>query len=102
MKHTPGPWTINATRTHILRDAPRETICSVFGGHESMNRHVTSETQEANARLIAAAPDLLQACHQLCQTIGLTPVDDVQQIIRELKAGYDLARIAIAKAEGRS
>jgi hypothetical protein len=60
-EHTPGPWRIGRG-TSIVADAPAPGIggsdeVEYYGGHlicESVN--------EPNARLIAAAPDLLLAC----------------------------------------
>lgn len=55
-KHTPGPWKINTDWYHI--DAPRGlTVAAVFG---STGPHAAES--KANAKLIAAAPELLAAC----------------------------------------
>ncbi len=87
-KHTPGPWEV-----HELADGPSKTIgplgvfvAQTIGGNDT-----------ANARLIAAAPDLLAACKetlQCCDAINqddadLLPSDTISQI-----------EAAIAKAEG--
>ena len=56
MKHTPGPWEYQEESdayTHIVRAKNNYMIC-----HLSQN---TSGATEANARLIAAAPELLEA-----------------------------------------
>lgn len=67
LKHTPGPWTVgrkdfvvdaNGTHGHILLNS------SNWDEFISVARHSENEddsTAEANARLIAAAPDLLEA-----------------------------------------
>jgi hypothetical protein len=47
-----------------------------------------------DARLIAAAPDLLEACMALSDTIKTGGME-------ELKMAYKLASAAIAKAEGQ-
>ena len=63
MTHTSGPWEVTLQRdcgkhdtNHVVifgeDDAP---VCEVFGN---------STTVDANARLIASAPDLLAACEQ--------------------------------------
>ena len=39
---------------------------------------------EANARLIAAAPELLEACELMADWIGRLPASIKQQFIREL------------------
>lgn len=58
MKHTPGPWTVG---TRITDD---NTLPIESGGKASPLAYVAprpfyDDTQAANARLIAAAPDLL-------------------------------------------
>jgi len=51
------------------------------------------ERDEANARLIAASPDLLEACKQ--SVITLDPMDNDHAVL------WRLLTEAIAKAEGR-
>lgn len=63
-KHTPGPWAVY--------DGPRDraelTVCTVERSGQILTvadcRQLTipPRQQEANARLIAAAPELLEAC----------------------------------------
>jgi len=57
IKHTPGPWRVSwhARPNHlpILADVPNLTEIAVCPAYDA--------TDEANARLIAAAPDLLAA-----------------------------------------
>lgn len=54
MQHTPGPWKVNYRRVTPVngRQDGNDDICHVYGD------------QDANARLIAAAPDLLAACQR--------------------------------------
>lgn len=76
IKHTPGPWVNDGGPIVSLpRQGPGyvHVIASVPGGN-------------ANARLIAAAPELLEAC------LALIKSDDLQ-------AAIDKARAAIAKAQ---
>ncbi len=57
-KHTPGPWHIEETDdTYFIADANSE-IC---GGVEKLRDDEFIDRAEANARLIAAAPELLGA-----------------------------------------
>lgn len=67
-KHTPGPWAAyNLARGRILKSwrvrGPASPVCRISGGQSS------GDAEVANARLIAAAPDLLAACNALlrCQ-----------------------------------
>ena len=72
-----------------------QTIRSVPGNHwiATMDSWDGAENHEANARLIAAAPDLLEAL-KICQT-RLFMFDGSEN--RE----YNIASNAIAKAEGK-
>ena len=68
-KHTPGPWTLHPTALHpAVRsagtpDAGPRRICTVG----TMNGN---PVDKANARLIAAAPELLEA---LIALLGVAP-----------------------------
>ena len=55
-KHTPGPWrVVDSWTDHMVEGQNGEEIIWQDGPHE------TPTINEANARLIAAAPDLLEA-----------------------------------------
>jgi len=89
MKHTLGPWT---TKDRIVyKDNKRICECGViFEG----NWKPRFEEQEANARLIAAAPDLLEACKKVFKyTCGRN--DGTSKRLRIC------VEQAIAKAEGK-
>jgi hypothetical protein len=59
--HTPGPWKVFPGSTQVVRDqgdVVGETICEA----ENCNAFVQNEARnQANARLIAAAPEMLEA-----------------------------------------
>jgi hypothetical protein len=60
MKYTPGPWTYLRDYEFMnVVDSERNLIASARMGDQT--RTIESEEREANARLIAAAPDLLEA-----------------------------------------
>ena len=66
-QHTPGPWKVeyaSANASHEIRGPSREGI-AYTGAWRTEHR----EEQLANARLIAAAPDLLHACHKALSTL---------------------------------
>ena len=86
-KHTPGPWTI--TVHHGYGERQRYTI-----DQEPITPRMLLG-EDANARLIAAAPDLLAACHAFVDTF----TDNDETTSREYDA-YEAAGAAIAKAEG--
>src|SRR4051794_13527039 len=57
VKHTPGPWYMAGVPAVLSRDGVGIADCRTVD--------TTPQEQEANARLIAAAPDLLAACKAL-------------------------------------
>ena len=101
-QHTPGPWVVvwsPKTGRPVGIDAPNDAdIPGAVGGVVRQNGigMPGSALGCANARLIAAAPDMLAALREISDSIiG----DDVPG--RELRAIARTARAAIAKAEGR-
>lgn len=96
--HTPGPWTINERHggTTVLIGA--STVAIAYDPEEPTQ---ASETAKANARLIAAAPELLAALQ-----LGLLEAVTLKARLPEpyrsnIEAFVASARAAIAKAEGR-
>ena len=56
-EHTPGPWVINESKNIIFIPTSfgNDIVCTITnGGH-------IKEVSDANARLIAAAPEMLEA-----------------------------------------
>ena len=91
--HTPGPWT--EVGRYIETD--EYTICEMFSPR-------TREERDANQRLIAAAPELLEALKAL--TVAVTFADPPKEFNGALchearvPVGFvDAARAAIKKAE---
>ena len=96
--HTPGPWRVSGYRLAVF--AKLNGIKVVIA---DCNRTLGYSESEANARLLAAAPDLLEALKQ-CR-LALEPYDDVKprdwKTDREkLAFAHQAARAAIAKATG--
>lgn len=63
-QHTPGPWTVIAPNwsEHVITAEGCEIAClSIEGTVTEETQDALSKTQGANARLIAAAPELLKA-----------------------------------------
>lgn len=86
-KHTPGPWeSING----YIFPIKGEKICIMTAmGSKGSER-------EANARLIAAAPELLEALQSIIE-IGKRNTENPKY-----DGYYDAARAAIAKATGET
>jgi len=100
--HTPGPWRL-VTRSNqhglaalaVAIDKPGCAPSWLPGKGFGLASTLTAQ-DEANARLIAAAPDMLAAlklCEAFCKGHQETP----EKVVR-----YQQARAAIAKAEGAS
>ena len=71
-------------------------VCSVYGGNEN-----NVELQEANAHLIAAAPEMLWALEQVAALGREASNSDGQVYLDESNFLYIL-EIAIAKAKGKT
>lgn len=117
-KHTPGPWTSGSARTGRVFGADGYEVCDPTQGphlhvdYDSDRGHWattpgayidrTDEELEANANLIAAAPDLLAALRAIAESSGRydDPEHDADPIEHALVM-RDIALGAIAKAEGR-
>lgn len=101
--HAPGPWTAGVAETDL---GVQISVC--INGKDSDGDNTGfliaqmpfNAEDWANARLIAAAPDMLAALKQLdiCARDGL--LDDARRA--EFNVAYKIARSAIAKAEGKS
>jgi len=92
-KHTPGPWEIKAHPDPCYRyiSAPEHiALAQVVWRVEEEDR---SPSCEANAHLIAAAPELLDA---LCYLLQTSTGETHEQWLEAM----DQARAAIAKAKG--
>ncbi len=88
-KHTPGPWTlIDSSEEIVILDKDGFTICNF--------QDVSND--EANAALIAAAPDLLEALKDTKRSIEFMPKGIGRGAMAPL---YEQVCAAIAKAEGR-
>lgn len=90
-KHTPGPWKMSGANTVHGPDC----IVAFVGTSNEEVRKFSGERQNADAHLIAAAPDLLAACEQVM-------ADMVQRRHKEWNLYLETAvSRAIAKARGQ-
>jgi len=97
-QHTPGPWSYRGSLgphsnphllgPHVVENATGIQIAILNGWR--------SEVSEANARLIAAAPALLEALRDMVNT--LTDGPDESDIARV----FSVARAAIAAVKGEA
>ncbi len=94
-EHTPGPWNISKLATPDY--APE---FGIYAGDEQRDlARVVNANSEANARLIAAAPELLETCRFALSCI--LDAEDLEEIDAEAFCGTkERLRTAIAQAEG--
>jgi type II secretory pathway component GspD/PulD (secretin) len=98
-KHTPPPWTDDKDE----HDEPYQPI-RIRSGHHTICTIWLDDApvpdfnweQEANALLIKAAPDLLEALKWF-----IDDIDGTRTVMVEFDAAVERARAAIAKAEGK-
>jgi len=93
-EHTPGPWYANGDCIEAAgEEGPRDRTLAVVHGTE----------REANARLIAAAPNLLEVMRKAkSKLIDLYEVTyPNSEPVNELTAVIDMMIAAINRAEGR-
>jgi len=93
-KHTPGPWF--TTRPHLTTYVEARLRPGVLQEVASCGPTEIPEQSEANARLIAAAPELLQACTEV-----ITAIDGRVHSSAAL-AAIDRCKEALTKAETQS
>ena len=63
MKHTPGPWSVDPDSPNKFKVVTNRRYGGVIA--ETTAWWVDTQTARANAKLIAAAPDLLEAVERL-------------------------------------
>ena len=92
-RHTPGPWkaveaAYNPPGWLWVQNGPGALLADV---HQNVN--IPLDARNANARLMAAAPELLEALQEI-----ITAADG--EGWNQLDAGFTKARAAVAKALG--
>lgn len=95
-KHTPGPWFVYYGRP---RNSRAVFVCHddvAAGGRVAIAQAIISN-EDANARLIAAAPDLLEALKALHAAVAASKTMEGREYV---SLGIQV-NDAIAKAEGR-
>lgn len=99
-KHTPGPWSKAETRTEgfVITSRNELIVHSVdeYG-------HYGPIKNSANANLIAAAPDLLEACIQSRAILITILAEITDKIARSvITARIEMLSATIARAKGES
>ena len=98
-KYTPGPWAIDESHINGSINAGKRhvALANFYNCHDEEVR-VTRDQQKANAHLIAAAPEMLEALKGALA--ALERADDYG--VPGLGRIIDAADSAIRKAEGES
>lgn len=98
-KHTPGPWRI--ARDYSPEHGETPYIVDGAGKNVAMAAYMPTE-QGANARLIAAAPDLLAALEAAVLWYETAPIAEREAVEVAIEQDFPVveARAAIAKAKG--
>ena len=100
-QHTPGPWKYGPDNRKTMRvfSGSRE-IVRALSTHG--NRRLNCVERAANARLIAAAPELLAALQKVVNRASHAKPDSTGQEMRAIRlALVDELRATIAKATGQ-
>ena len=94
---TPGPWHLHQQGSMRACDGRHDTLdgCRTIAEAEIIG--VERAEAEANARLIAAAPDLYAALKALLEWVG----GDAEYTDMDLSKRCSMAKLALAKAEGK-
>lgn len=110
-KHTPGPWKVIdwlqgkiAVRgspkdpRQYRADTPQSRICEIFMNHQLGRNYSYTDEDRANARLIAAAPELLDALEEFMEIMDVGyGFPDREKLVSLFSIK---AKMAIAKVKG--
>ena len=92
--YTPGPWHYATTK------GPWSLVA--FAGDDPIAGVAASDNQEANARLIAAAPDMLAALRYVYEYYAPMTIFDDETGDSGHDEAMGIVRAAIAKARGQN
>jgi hypothetical protein len=111
-QHTPGPWIVSGDTKDmaIVGTSPfggGMVVCYLANSADIRNEFTKYEQPiKADARLIAAAPDLLEELIKtnlfLIHVVAALPIPKDSSVLGLLNGHIELNRAAIAKAEGKS
>jgi len=92
--HTPGPWIAEGKTVKAISHGKRFKVARIDG------RQITEQGNEANARLVAAAPELLAALRNLLSLLNEDKDGDYficQEGAEYIHAAQELAQELMAK-----
>ena len=95
IKHTPGPWTVDKVYVGYVRNNNKQLIATAQGSAgDSRASDLSAAECQANAQLIAAAPEMLEVLKNISYSRGL--MEWMDSHYEELRESLELA---IKKAE---
>lgn len=98
-KHTPGPWTAINTGSHWNNPNIENWIVTFNADGEQIVDHVY---EAADAHLISAAPDLLEALVKIKARLEVYLGDERDMAQSSMQLCLDYAETALAKARSQS
>lgn len=93
-QHTPGPWYSSSDGSEIFDQTEHAPVAFINGANQD-SQFRTGPQVMANARLISAAPDLLEALQRSLNWLSSYPGGNANGV-------YEQARAAVAKAMGEA
>ena len=103
MEHTKGPWDFSRMGDSVWILADKTYIAEIITEDDEDCYVKGTEEQDANANLIAAAPELLEACRLVLACVNSNNIteqinnEDAEKLSNVLAGAYK----AINKAEGK-
>ena len=96
--HTPGPWTIHDYEVWTSKGPGHGLVCHCAPYCPPLLNSEQGREFTANAHLIAAAPELLEALHDINILMDALNISNIGLIAA---SAHQIVRAAIAKAEGK-
>jgi len=96
-KYTPGNWRVDSEDPFAIIDEDGSGIAHVY--NEPAEVKALMDMMKDYARLIAAAPEMLEACKALASAWGKN-YPNAEEAFKKTDRAYELAKKAIAKIEG--
>lgn len=106
MKHTPGPWKISpfsSDKQGLIYATDEKCVAVTKAQGKGVLWIKDNAENEANAHLIAAAPELLEVCKEIVriEVKSAKEITEMSGYVPEKLVWWDQLQQAIFKAEGR-
>jgi len=102
--HTKGKWKVTHHRNEVHIQTDKALLAQIFRQDEDCAGCIKGEETYANAKLIASAPELLEACKEAHQMIGEDLIDNYmtgyEDQDKHYKGLHTKLYDALIKAEG--